>query len=77
MLNYGELQILELLKNTLPGRLYPILLPVDNLRDAITTAKMVLIKEMIYRQKSGQSLITPFMRESDSNQSSIRASKRK
>ena len=31
MLNYEELQILELLKNTLPNRLYPILFPVDNL----------------------------------------------
>ena len=38
-LNYGELQILELLKNTLPSRLYPVFFPVDNLRDAVTTAK--------------------------------------
>ena len=30
MLNYGEPQILELIKNTLPSRLYPILFPVDN-----------------------------------------------
>ena len=49
MLNYWELQILELLKNTLPCRLYPILFPIVNLRDAITTAKRVMIKEKIDR----------------------------
>ena len=38
MLNYGETQILELMKNTLPSRLYPILFPIDNLRDVLTTA---------------------------------------
>ena len=47
MLNYGEPQILELLKNTLPSRLYPMLFPIDNLRDAVTTAKWVMIKEKI------------------------------
>ena len=69
------MQILELVKNTLPSRLYPLLFPVDNLRDAVTTAKRVLTKEVIGRQKSGQSSTTPFMRVSDSNQPSIRASK--
>ena len=39
MLNYGEPQILELLTNTLPSRLYPMLFPIDNLRDAMTTEK--------------------------------------
>ena len=39
MLNYGEPQIMELLKNTLPNRLYPMLFPIDNLRDAVTTVK--------------------------------------
>ena len=76
MLNYGELQILELMKNTLPSRLYPILFTVDNLRDAITTAKRVMIKEKIDRQKTGQSSTTPFMQVSDSNQSSVRTSKK-
>ena len=75
-LNYGELQILELLKNTLSSRLYPILFPVDNLRDAVTKAKRVLTKEMIDRQKSGQSSAIPFMRVSDSSQPFMRASKK-
>ena len=39
LLNYGELQILELLRNTLPSRIYPILFPVDNLRNVVTTVK--------------------------------------
>ena len=49
MLNYGELQILELLRNTLPNRLYWILFPTDNLREAIETVKRVLTKEKIDR----------------------------
>ena len=52
MLNHGEPQILELLKNTLPSRMYPMLFPIDNLRDAVTTAKQVLIKEKIDLQKT-------------------------
>ena len=45
MLNYGEMQILENFKNTLPYRLYLILINVNNLRDAIDLAKRVLTKE--------------------------------
>ena len=69
MLNYGEPQVLELMKNILPSRLYPILFPINNLRDAITTAKWVTIKEKIDRQKTGQSSTTPFMRVNDTDQS--------
>ena len=76
MLNYGEPQILELMKGTLPSRFYPILFPINNLRDAITTAKRVMIKEKIDRQKTGQSSTTPFMWASDNDQSSNRTSKR-
>ena len=75
MLNYSEPQILELM-NTLPSRLYLILLPIDNLRDAITTAKCVMIKEKIDRQKTGQSSATPFMRVNDCGQSTDKSGKR-
>ena len=61
MLNYGEPQILELMKNTLPSRLYPILFPIINLRDVITTVKRVMIKEKIDRQKTCQLSATPFI----------------
>ena len=72
MLNYGEPQILELMKNTLPSRLYPILFPINNLRDAITMA----IKEKIDRQKTGLSSATPFMRVNDCNQCSDKSGKK-
>ena len=75
-LNYGEPQILELLKKTFSSRLYPILFPVVNIRDAVTTAEKVLTKEMIDRQKAGQASMTPLMRVSDCNQPSMRASKK-
>ena len=61
MLNYGEMQILENFKNTLPYRLYSTLINVNNLRDAIDLAKRVLTKEKLDRQLTGQSS-TPFMR---------------
>ena len=50
MLNYGEMQILENFKNTLPYQLYLTLINVNNLRDAIDLAKGVLTKEKLDRQ---------------------------
>ena len=76
ILNYVEPQILELMKNTLPSRLYPILFPIDNLRDAITMAKHVMIKEKIDRQKTGQSSATPFIRVNDCGQPTDKSGKR-
>ena len=61
MLNYGEMQILENFKNTLPYRLYSTLINVNNVRDAIDLAKRVLTKEKLDRQLAGQSS-TPFMK---------------
>ena len=69
MLNYGEPQMLELMKNTLPSRLYPMLFPINNLRDAVTMAKQVMIKEKIDRQKTGKSTTSPLMRVNDCNKS--------
>ena len=39
LLNYGEPQILELFKNTLPSKLYWILFSINNLRDAVVPQK--------------------------------------
>ena len=61
MLNYGEMQILENFKNTLPYQLYMTLININNLRDAIDLVKRVLTKEKLDRQLTGQSS-TPFMR---------------
>ena len=46
---YGEPQILEVFKNTLPTKLYGILFPIENLRQAVGTAKRMLMKEEIGR----------------------------
>ena len=47
LLNYGEPQILELFKNTLPNRLYWVLFSLNNLRDSVDTAKRILTKKKI------------------------------
>ena len=39
LLNYGEPQILELFKNTLPSKLYYMVYHINNLREAVETAK--------------------------------------
>ena len=68
MLNYGEMQILENFKNTLPYQLYSTLINVNNLRDAVDLAKRVLTKEKLDRQLTGQSS-TPFMKATSHNDS--------
>ena len=66
LLNYGEPQILELFKNTLPSKLYCILFPINNLRDALDTRKRVLTKEKLDKQLSGQAVASnPFMKIGD------------
>ena len=52
-------------KNTLPTSLYWELFPIEDLRQAIETAKRILIKEKIDRQLAGQSFSTPFMNIKD------------
>ena len=64
LLGYGEPQVLEVFKNTVPNMLYWVLFPIDNLREAVTTAKRFLTKEKIHKQVTGQSS-TPFMELSD------------
>ena len=64
LLGYGELQVLEVFKNTVLNRLYWVLFPIDNLIEAVETAKRFLTKEKIDRQMTGQSS-TPFMKLND------------
>ena len=61
LLDYGDPQILDLFKNTLPSRLYYLLYHIDNLNVVIEMAKCILTKEKIDKQKTGQSSATPFM----------------
>ena len=70
LLNYGEPEILELFKNTLPNKLYWILFPINNLGESVDTAKRVLKKEKLDKQLTGQaSNISPFMKMRDDTQS--------
>ena len=39
LLGYGEPQILEVFKNTLPTRLYWVLFPIEDLRQAVETTR--------------------------------------
>ena len=57
--------MLEVFKNTLPTRLYWILLPIEDLRWVVEIAKRILTKEKIDRQLAGQSSLKPFMNIKD------------
>ena len=61
LLGYGEPQILEVFKNTLPTKLYWVLFPIEDLRQAIDTAKRILTKEKLDKQLTGQTSTSPFM----------------
>ena len=43
----GEPQILEVFKNTLPTKLYWILLPIEDLQQVVEIAKRILTKEKL------------------------------
>ena len=70
MLGYGEPQILEILKNTVPSKLYWILFSINDLRVAVKTAKRVLIKGKIDKERTGQSSMSPFLKASQENKRS-------
>ena len=61
LLGYGEPKILEVFKNTLPTKLYWILFPIENLRQAVEMAKRILTKEKLDKQLMGQTSTSPFM----------------
>ena len=61
LLGYGEPQILEVFKNTLLTKLYWILFPIEDLRQAVDMAKRILTKEKLDKQLTGQTPTSPFM----------------
>ena len=61
LLGYGEPQILEVFKNTLPTKLYWILFAIEDLRQAVETVKRILTKEKLDKQLTGQTSTSPFM----------------
>ena len=68
LLGYGEPQIPEVFKNTLPTKLYWGLFPIDNLRQVVDTAKRILTKEKLDKQLTGQTSTSPFMSVKDGTQ---------
>ena len=56
----GEPQILEVFKNTLPTKLYYILFPIEDLRQAVETVKTIMTKGKLDRQLTGQISTSPF-----------------
>ena len=60
-LGYGELEILEVFKTAVPIKLYWILFPIEDLRQAVETAKRILTKEKLDKQLTGQTFTSPFM----------------
>ena len=61
LLGYGEPHILEVFKNTLPTKLYWVLFPIEDLRQAVETAKRILTKEKLDKKLTGQTSTSPFM----------------
>ena len=76
LLAYGEPQILEVFKNTLPTKLYWILFPIEDLRQAVETAKRILTKEKLDKQLMGQSSDSPFMNIRDGTERTVSFSAR-
>ena len=70
LLGYGEPQVLEVFKNTVPHKLYWVLFLIDNLCEAVETAKRFLTKEKIDRQMTGKSS-TPFMKLTDKKRKTV------
>ena len=61
LLGYEEPQILEVFKNTLPTKLYWIVFPIEDLRQAVETAKRILTKEKLDKQLTGQTSASSFL----------------
>ena len=61
LLAYGEPQILEVFKNTLPTKLFWVLFPIEDHRQAVDTDKRILTKEKLDKQLMGQTSTSPFM----------------
>ena len=71
LLGYGEPQVLEVFKNTLPTKLYWILFPIEDLRQAVETAKRILTKEELDKQLTGQTSTSPFMNIRDGKERKV------
>ena len=71
LLGYGELQILEVFKNTLLTKLYWIQFPIEDLRQAVDTAKRIMTNKKLDKQLTGQTSASPFMSVRDGTDSRV------
>ena len=71
LLGYGEPQILDVFKNTLPTKLYWILFPIEDLRQVVETAKRILTKDKLDKQLTGQTTTSPFLNIRDETERRI------
>ena len=71
LLGYEKPQILEVFKNTLPTKLYWILFPMEDLRQAVEIAKRMLTKEKLDKQLIGHTSTSPFMSIRDATQTKV------
>ena len=71
LLDYGERQVLEVFKNTLPTKMYWILFPIEDLRQVVETAKRILTKERLDKQLTGQTSTGLFMNIRDGTQRKV------
>ena len=67
----GEPQVLEVFKITLPTKLYWILFPIEDLRQAVETAKRILTKEKLDKQLTGQTSTSPCMNIRDGTERKV------
>ena len=71
LLGYGEPQVLVVFKNTLPTKLYWILFPTEDLRQAVETAKRILTEEKLDKQLTGQTSTSPYLNVRDGTESRV------
>ena len=59
LVGYGEPQILEVFKNTLPTKLCWILFPIEDLRQVVEIARIILTKEKLRQAIDWTNIIHP------------------
>ena len=63
--------MLEVFKNTPPTKLYWILFPIEDLRQAVEIAKRILTKVKLDKQLTGQNSTSPFMNIRDGTETKV------
>ena len=58
-------------KNALPTKLYWILFPIEDLRQAVETEKRILTKEKLDKQLMGQTSTSPFINIRDETERKV------